>query len=308
MFTSMFAKTETFETKYPLFVDIFSEPFIRQNMMNNEDLVRKYNANNAIIKTFIYELRKRFDIETVRKIVEDTILKFPDNLLITFVTSYLNSDEATKSNSDVVSYFKKTMNLPKNSEECINYITENGIVASRKYKDLPNIVIDDKYKELRSDTYTYYEGKKNVKLDDVYYDLTYPERELVIDLLEKGSFDLLDPIFERFDYSLRTVLSILTIKGIDSKIINHEVVESLTPYFTMLMILFIIETEKHVNVINNLVELINTSRWEMIKYLICYSLIDSLGDLSVIEVSSLNDEELKSKFTIEEIKLGKKED
>ena len=308
MFTSMFAKTETFETKYPLFVDIFSEPFIRQNMMNNEDLVRKYNANNAIIKTFIYELRKRFDIETVRKIVEDTILKFPDNLLITFVTSYLNSDEATKSNSDVVSYFKKTMNLPKNSEECINYITENGIVASRKYKDLPNIVIDDKYKELRSDTYTYYEGKQNVKLDDVYYDLTYPERELVIDLLEKGSFDLLDPIFERFDYSLRTVLSILTIKGIDSRIINHEVVDALTPYFTMLMILFIIETDKHFNVINNLIELINTSRWKMIKYLICYSLIDSLGDLSVIEVSSLNDEELKSKFTIEEIKLGKKED
>lgn len=309
MFTNMFKQTvETFETKYPLFVDIFSEPYIRQNMMENTDLYRKYVANNAIIKTFIYELRKRFDIETVRKILEESVFKLPDNLLVSFVTSYLNSDEATKSNADVVQYFKKTMNLPKHSEECINYITENGIVANRTYKDIPHIIIDDRYNELKSDDNTYPEGNELVKLDDVYPLLTYPERQLVIDLLEHDSFKLLPKIFDRFDYSLKTIISLMYVKGIDSKIINVDVVDNLTPYFAMLMVLFIIDSDRSELVNRNLDILFNASRYNLVKYLICYSLIDSIAELSEEEVKTLSDDEIKERFKVDTMNLSKKED
>ena len=308
MWSNMFAKIETFETKYPLFIDIFTEPYIRQNMMGNEDLFRKYTANNAIIRTFIYELRKRFDIETVRKIIEETVFKFPDNLLVTFVTSYLNRDEATKSNCDVVTYFKKTMNLPKKSEECINYITEKGIVANRSYKELPNIIIDDKYNTLKSDSYAYLEGNTLVKLDDIYDTLSYPERELVINLIENHSFNLLQPVFERFNYSLKAIITILTMKGIDSKIINANVLETLDPYFVMLLVCFIIDSERHEDIIRNLHALMDRYRFPLIKHLICYSLIDELATLSVNEINNLNDDEIKARLKPENKELIMKED
>ena len=309
MFTGMFKTViETFETKYPLFVDIFSEPFIRQNMMENQDLYRKYIANNAIIKTFIYELNKRFDVETVRKIVEDTVLKLPDNLLVSFVTSYLNSDEATKSNPDVVQYFNKTVNLNEKTKECINYITENGIVANRSYKNIPNILTDDRYRELDTSALFYIEGRNVVKVDDIYETLTYPERELLIQFIESENFDYIGKVFERFNYSLKSILTLLVMKGIDTKIINQEVVETLTPYFTMLLVCFILDTEKHEEVVKNLHSLINKQRYELIKHLICYSLIEELALFKADELAKLSDDDIKDKFEIVRVGVLKKED
>ena len=309
MFTGMFKTViGTFETKYPLFVDIFSEPFIRQNMMENQDLYRKYIANNAIIKTFIYELNKRFDVETVRKIVEDTVLKLPDNLLVSFVTSYLNSDEATKSNPDVVQYFNKTVNLNEKTKECINYITENGIVANRSYKNIPNILTDDRYRELDTSALFYIEGRNVVKVDDIYETLTYPERELLIQFIETENFDYIGKVFERFNYSLKSILTLLVMKGIDTKIINQEVVETLTPYFTMLLVCFILDTEKHEEVVKNLHSLINKQRYELIKHLICYSLIEELALFKADELAKLSDDDIKDKFEIVRVGVLKKED
>ena len=309
MFTGMFKTViGTFETKYPLFVDIFGEPFIRQNMMENQDLYRKYIANNAIIKTFIYELNKRFDVETVRKIVEDTVLKLPDNLLVSIVTSYLNSDEATKSNPDVVQYFNKTVNLNEKTKECINYITENGIVANRSYKNIPNILTDDRYKELDTSALFYIEGRNVVKVDDIYETLTYPERELLIQFIESENFDYIGKVFERFNYSLKSILTLLVMKGIDTKIINQEVIETLTPYFTMLLVCFILDTEKHEEVVKNLHSLINKQRYELIKHLICYSLIEELALFKADELATLSDDDIKDKFEIVRVGVLKKED
>lgn len=309
MFPEFFKQTvETFETKYPLLVGIFVEPWEREKLMDNKDFEHKYITNNAIIKTFIFELEKRFDKETVKKIVEDTVLKLPANLLVSFVTSYLNSDEATKSNADVVSYFNKTVNLNVKTKECINYITENGIVANRGYKNLPNIVIDDKYNQIKSDEYVYHQGREVIKLDDIYNTLSYSERSLVIDLIEHESFNLLDVIFDRFDYSLKSLLTILDSLNIDSKIINNEVVEILTQYFTMLLILLIMEAPNPLDSVRNINLLIETKRFDLLKYLICYSLIGDIAELKEEEITSLNDEQIKAKFKIDTIGLYKKED
>ena len=47
-------KKETFDKKYPLFNDIFTDQSVRDNLMENEDFARKYHDNNAIIKIFIF--------------------------------------------------------------------------------------------------------------------------------------------------------------------------------------------------------------------------------------------------------------
>ncbi len=42
-------------------------------MLDNKDLYRKYQENEELIKIFIIELKNRFDIETVKNIIIETI-------------------------------------------------------------------------------------------------------------------------------------------------------------------------------------------------------------------------------------------
>ena len=294
----------TFDKKYPLFVDIFTDETTRRNMLANEDLSRKYEANNQVIKTFIFELNKRFDVETVRKIVSDTVLKLPDNLLVSFITSYLNSDEATKSNSDVVSFFNKTLNLGNN---CISYIEKNGIVANRKYKELPQLLIEDKYKKLRSDDYTYESNGVVQKLDDVFENANMNEKELIIDLLEHDSFKHIKPIFERFNFSLKTIITLFSDKGIDSRLINDRVIRSINYYCMMILICFLLDIENSKEVLVRINHLIDTDRIELVNDLIINGLVERLSSFTVEELDSLSNEVIISKIKIEDIALKKVE-
>lgn len=294
----------TFDKKYPLFVDIFTDEPTRSNMLANEDLSRKYDANNQVIKTFIFELNKRFDVETVRRIVSDTVLKLPDNLLVSFITSYLNSDEATKSNSDVVSFFNKTLNLGNN---CISYIEENGIVANRKYKELPQLLIEDKYKKLRSDDYIYESNGVVQKLDDIFENANMNEKELIIDLLEHDSFKHIKPIFERFNFSLKTIITLFLDKGIDSRLINDRVIRSINYYCMMILICFLLDIENSKEVLVRINHLIDTDRIELVSDLIINGLVERLSSFTVEELDSLSNEVIISKIKIEDIALKKVE-
>ena len=294
----------TFDKKYPLFVDIFTDEQTRNNMLANEDLSRKYEANNQVIKTFIFELNKRFDIETVRKIISDTVLKLPDNLLVSFVTAYLNSDEATKSNSDVVSFFNKTLNLGNN---CISYIEENGIVANRKYKELPQLLLEDKYKKLRSDEFTYETNGNIQTLDEVFEMSNMNEKELIVDLLENDSFKHLKPIFERFNFSLKSIISFLSEKGIDSRLINDKVLDKINHYCMMILICFLLDIENSKDVLTRVIHLIDTDRIELLNDLIINGLIERLGIFTIEELDALSNEIVVSKLKIEDITLKKVE-
>ena len=306
MFPEFFKQTvETFETKYPLLVGIFVEPWEREKLMDNRDFEHKYITNNAIIKTFIFELEKRFDKETVKKIVEDTVLKLPANLLVSFVTSYLNSDEATKSNPDVVAYYNKNSNL---GVGVVYYMEENGIVSNRKYKELPYLLIDNKYKNLRSDEYIYNENGTIVTLDDVYELLTYPERELVNDILQNGNFYLIKEIFDRFDYRLRTIISILYAKGIDSRLINDIVVGNLSAYNVMILICILLDIEKADLAMNNIYKIIEANRLNLLKEIVVYCLIDNLSDVDWDLIKHLSDVEILAKLKSSSLSLGRKED
>ena len=86
-------KKNSFDKKFPLFVKYFTDATIQNNMTDNADLLRKYNAYSESIEFFLKELDKRFDIDTIKRIIVEAIIKLPDSIMVSLITSYLNSSE-----------------------------------------------------------------------------------------------------------------------------------------------------------------------------------------------------------------------
>ena len=144
----LFAKND-FDKKYPLFAKYEFPANFKENALGNNDLARKYNQYNQSIATYLFELDKRFDIETIRNIIIETIFKNPDEIMMSVITSYLNSTEEVKSNSDYVKFYNKTSNFGVDS---IEYMQQNGIVLDRSYKNIPALAIDSKYESIKTGT------------------------------------------------------------------------------------------------------------------------------------------------------------
>ena len=106
-------KKNSFDKKFPLFVKYFSDVTMQNNMTDNADLLRKYDAYSESIEFFLKELDKRFDIDTIKRIIIEAIIKLPDSIMASLITSYLNSSEEAKSNPDFIAYYNKTSNMGK---------------------------------------------------------------------------------------------------------------------------------------------------------------------------------------------------
>lgn len=277
-------KKNNFEKKYPLFVKYFTDETIRKNMLENTDLLRKCENNFESIRVFIFELEKRFDSDTIKMILSETVLKYPDTILSSFITAYLNSDEATKSNSGVVSFYNKTMAL---GNEAIKYIEHNGIIANRKYKDLPKIVIDDIYNTINTGEEKY----KDCFLDDVYASLTYPEREFVVELIESNSFDLLDIVFVDFKGGLKILIAFLINAKIDKTILNHENLELLEEV-NLRYLAYVLMLADGDELLNCVHKLLSQGRSQLICKLISENLIDNLSLSSIDDYIELTDQEI----------------
>ena len=88
-------RSNTFEKRYAILAPFIKDTNVRNNMLNNKDLLAKYERNNSLIKAYVTELSNRFDNETIRKMIIDTIFKLPEELLVSFITSYLLSISIT---------------------------------------------------------------------------------------------------------------------------------------------------------------------------------------------------------------------
>lgn len=293
-------RKSNFEKKYPLFVKYIQDETVQKNMLENIDLLRKYQNNENMIQTFLYELDQRFDIETVSSIMASTILKYPDNVLVSFITAYLNSDEATKSNRDVVSFYNKTLSL---GTECVKYIEKNGIIVNRHYKELPNIVVDDMYEHLKNGS----EKFRDAALDSVYNTLSYPLRKYVVNLLEHETFDILELVFYNFTHPLEMLLRILYMNNIDGTIINKEMQLMIGNDNLMSLCYMLIDTDLSEKIINYLHVFIKNKRYILIKYLVETNLINNIYLLNMNEVNSYSDEEIITSLSKRNVTLLMKE-
>lgn len=277
-FNVLFSKSD-FDKKYPLFAKYDFSEDVKRNAVDNVDLARKYDQYNESIATYVYELDKRFDKDTIKKIIIETILKNPDEIMMSIITSYLNSSEEVKSNELFVSFYNKTSNFGPDS---IEYMQENGIVLDRSYKNIPNLAIDFKYDSLKKGT----ESFKDELLDSIYDKLTYPQRRYVLSLIENNSYGLLDVLFNRFSFNTIRLIKTLMSKGISDELINNEVISELDAYSLMFMFCYMIEMEDANQLVCNIISLVRDKRYSLLKNIIMNNLFDNLACASLKELTN----------------------
>ena len=211
-------RNNTFEKKYDLLAPFIKNPNIRNNMMSNKDLYKKYSNNYFIIKAYLNELKNRFDEETINDLIIETIFKLPEELLNSFITAYLNSSEITKNNSNALVFYKKSLTY---GNEVVKFIEENGIITNREYKNLPKILVDKKFNRLITNSIYKY-GDQNILIYENI--LTLQEKSLLIMFLESNNMNVLDILFSNY-IDFKKLISFLNATGINTNILNNSNLE-----------------------------------------------------------------------------------
>ena len=292
VFKRMFSGN-TFKNKYPLLDKYITDSSVRDNLLKNHDLLRKYKTNETLIKVFIFELDKHFDKETIFNIIRDTIFAMPDVTLKSFIQSYLNSDEVTKSNTDVVKYYKK---ISQYGVDSTKYIEQNGIITNRTFKEIPNKVLDERFRNANSNDYDF----NGIKLNEYYNYLSYGEKVFLIDLLENNLFDSFITIYDkkldkyninnRFD--LKTLLSMLITSEINGVILNKEVISKIGEDNILFLSYMIFGMNFGQSVTRIIKYYISIGKYELINNMIVKGFIPALEGLSIQDIKNVEDKDL----------------
>lgn len=296
-----FKKKNNFDKKYPILAKYITDELTQQNMLNNADLLRKYEANDESIKAFVFELDKYFSVEEARSIILETVLKYPDSLLLSFITSYLNSDEETKANAQVVSFYKRILSF---GEDSIKYIEKHGIIADRSYRELPDFVIDEKYKKIKTGT----EQFKGENLSNVYERLSYSERSYVVELLENHSYFLLNILFSQVTTDLKGIIALLIDNNIPAAIFKEEYILKITPDLFSLMIFMLIDSEFSNQIIPVIKVMLEEERYALVRTIITNNLFAKLVNTNEEEISTSPDEVIIEKLKSINLNLIKEDE
>lgn len=291
-------KKSSFEKKYPLFSKYFFDVTIQDNMVDNADLSRKYTAYNDMIKMFISEIDSHFDVETVKNMIIESIVKLPDEMLLSLIKAYLASSEEAKSNMEFIKYFNKISNFGR---ESLDYIVDNGLITTRKYRDIPNLAIDYHYNKIKTGE----EEFKGIHLEDVYNYLTYPQRSYVTTLIEGGAFKYLDQIFKNINLNILNLIKILMSKNIDKSILNEEAIMGIGSYSMMLLVCLVIEMEDSLRSIQVLKKMFEDKRYELVKQIITSNYISILANITYESIASMSDDDVIKLLNTKELVLAK---
>lgn len=294
-------KLSDFEKKYPLFVPYVIDEPTRENMLANEDLLRKYNEHLDDIQSFVKEIASRFDVETVFVILQGTVFKFSDEVLVSFIKAYLNSNEAAKNNPDVIKFYNNILHL---KEECVHYVERHGIITNRTWRDIPEMVVDEEYARYKKDNEIY----KDEILGHVYKSLNMKEKRLVVGLLRKESFAILNTLFASVEINFRQLIALLSAKGINEEILNYEVSSGMGEYNLLLLLFAIFGMESTDIVISNVIHLIGTKRFALLNKLTTSSSLASLGEYTTDMLDGMTDEQFIEDISKKGYNLIKKDE
>ena len=292
VFKRMFSGN-TFKSKYPLLDKYITDSNVRDNLLKNHDLLRKYKLNETLIKAFVFELDKHFDKETTYKIIIDTIFAMPDVTLKSFIQSYLNSDEVTKSNSDVVKFYKK---ISQYGIDSTRYIEKNGIITNRTFKEIPNKVLDERFRNANTNDYVF----NNIKIKDTYESLSYGEKIFLIDLLETNTFfniiSIYDKKLEKYKinnhFDLKTLLGLLITSEINSVILNQDTISKVGEDNILFLSYTIFGMNFGQSVTRIIKYYISVEKYDLITKLVTKGLIPSLEGLSIQDIKNVDDKDL----------------
>lgn len=278
-------KMSEFEKKYALFAPYVTDEATRDNMLHNEDLLNKYNNHLEEIEELIREIASRFDIETVFNLLKETVFKYPENVLESFMKAYKSSSEASKNNSEVVKFYNKTLHL---GDECVRYIEDHGIITNRGYRDIPEKVLDEKYENINTEDITF----KNEKLDEIYATLNLVEKRLLINLLNNDGLTLLGNLFASVNVRLRYLLDILIAKGIGIEILNPELAKVYGEYELLCLLYAIFELQYPDIVIANVRYFIMNNRLSVLKVIVLGGALGTLNNYNIDTLRAMSDKDI----------------
>lgn len=293
-------KKNNFEKKFPLFAKYITDANMQINMAENADLVRKYNACSESIEVFLKELDRRFDVEMIKRVIVEAIIKMPDSMMSSLITSYLNSSEEAKSNSEFLYYYNQVSSMGIAS---VQYVEKNGLITNRGFRDIPEKAIDAMFKDLRSGA----EHFKGEELDEVYRELSYQEKQFVVSLLRGKIVDEFDTLFEKLNFSFKVLIKTFMSLGIDSIILNKDVVAGLSADYLLALVCLIIENGGVATSLVNTKKLLIAERYELIKLVINENLLSSLEVMDYQDLDGKSDEEVMENLRKKELVLAKQE-
>lgn len=293
-------KKNSFDKKFPLFVKYFTDATIQNNMTDNADLLRKYNAYSESIEFFLKELDKRFDIDTIKRIIVEAIIKLPDSIMVSLITSYLNSSEEAKLNPDFIAYYNKTSNMGKAS---VAYIERYGLITDRSFKDITKKAVDAHYADVRSGA----EQFNGVGLDEIYDTLTYPERKFIISLIEAKIVEDFDVLFEKFNFSFKSLITVLMARGIDAGILNKAVLNGLGEEYLLILVCLFLDNDEAIGAIANMKSLFAIERYELVKLIINENLLVAFANADVNSFADKEDNQIIEELKKKELVLTKQE-
>lgn len=294
-------KISDFEKKYPLFVPYVINEATRENMLTNEDLLRKYNEHLDDIQSFVVEIASRFDVETVFSLLQATVFKMPDEILLSFIKAYLKSNEAAKNNQDVIKFYNNILHL---GEDSIHYIENHGIITNRTWRDIPEMVVDEEYNNYKKDNEVF----KEEALSQVYGELNLKEKRLVVGLLKKEAFELVSSLFASVDITLKHLISLLAAKGIDEDILNASVSAGIGEYNLLLLVFALFGSEYADTMVVNVRYLIQSERFELLRVLTSNNSLTSLNEYNVDMIRVMSDKQFVDEISKKGYNLIKKDE
>lgn len=292
VFDRMFSGNK-FKSKYPLLDKYVIDSRVRDNLLKNQDLFRKYKSNETMIKAFVFELDKHFDKETIYKIIRDSIFTMPDITLSSFIESYLNSDEVTKSNSDVIRYYKK---ISQYGVDSTKYIEKNGIITNRSFKEVPNKVLTERFNTANVNDYMF----NGIRISRVFDSLSYNEKMLLLYLLENGIYNSFNTIYdlklEKYNihnhFDIKTLLGLLITNEIDTEILNKDVISKVGEDNLLFLSYMIFGMNFGQSVTRIIKYYISKGKYELISTMIVKGLIPALEGLSIQDIKNVDDQDL----------------
>lgn len=273
-------KKNAFTKKYSLLDRYIIDETIRNNMLANKDLFRKYEENQELIRIFLIELESRFDVSDIETIIMETIFKYPDEILKSFITAYLNSSLDVKNKKDCYNDFKKIMFM---GNDVIRYVSRNGIITSRNYKNIPEKIIDEKYDELKSGIEMFH----NELLENVFRTLSISKKEFIVSLLEKDSFLVFKECFEKTPYNLISILNLIENLNIPSSLFYKSTYEIIGLDGINKIIMSAIDSNDLL-FITNITSIIRNNKCEFLNKIIDKDRLSSLNEITNEEIESIS--------------------
>ncbi len=289
VFDRMFSGNK-FKSKYPLLDKYVVDSNVRDNLLKNEFVLNQYKSNETLIKAFLFELDKHFDKDTIYNIIRDSIFTMPTETLKSFISAYLASDEVTKSNSDVIRYYKK---ISHNGIDSTKYIESHGIITNRTFKDVPLKALKERFNAANSNDYSF----NNVKISSIYESLSYAEKVLLIDILESDIFNSFNTIYdlklEKYNihnhFDLKTLLGLLVTNEIDTNILNKDVISKIGEDYILFLSYMIFGMEFGQSVTRIIKYFISINKIELIQTMIGKGFIPALEGLSIQDIKNVDD-------------------